>query len=257
MIEFLSKWSPFLLMPENVSVHGVYIDALIVLLHIVMLIIFLGWGTYFVYALIRFSRKNNQKKVKPVTGKIAKKVEIAIVATEIALLVFLSIPIWSKYIANMPEGDDVMKVRIVAQQFAWNIHYPGEDGEFGLTDPELVDTLENPIGIDYDDPNAYDDIVTIGDFYFPIHRDVVIELSSMDVIHSLFVPELRIKQDTIPGMQIPVTFYAKKEGEFEIACAQLCGIGHYRMRGRAFAVSEEEFDEWLEENADSDDEEGW
>lgn len=245
MLKFISQLSPYLGMPENISIHGSYIDALIVLVHVLMAIIFVGWFVYFVYVIIRFSRKR-KGEIPRARGKLAKKIEVIIVLSEILLLLFISIPVWTKFVVTQPKGEKVVKVRVLAQQFAWNIHYPGEDGIFGETYPELVDPQVNPIGLDREeDPHAQDDIVTVNEFYFPVDRPVVIELSSFDVIHSFFIPQLRVKQDAVPGMRIPTWFHAKKEGKYEIACAQLCGVGHYRMRGHAYSVSQEEYDEWL------------
>jgi cytochrome c oxidase subunit 2 len=107
----------------------------------------------------------------------------------------------------------------------------------------------NPLGLDQDDPNAKDDITTINALHVPVNKPIVVELTSKDVIHSFGIPVMRVKQDAIPGQKIPVWFEAKKTGNFEIACAQLCGLGHYRMRGYFFSEDPDKFEGWLKEEA--------
>ena len=147
------------------------------------------------------------------------------------------------------------------QQFAWNIHYPGPDGVFGKTSLDLVDEAENPIGIDRSDDFAKDDIFTVNQMHIPVNTPINILLSTKDVIHNFKLPELRVSQDAIPGMEIPVWFEATmtseeflkttegtgREGKgFEIACAQLCGLGHYRMKGFLTVHNDEGYSAWLQ-----------
>ena len=141
-------------------------------------------------------------------------------------------------------------VRVAAEQFAWNVHYPGPDGKFGASDPSRV-TADNPLGIDRNDPNAKDDITTINQLNVPINKPVLVHLTSKDVIHSFGVYELRVKQDAVPGMDIPVWFIPSRVGEYEITCSQLCGLGHYRMRGFVNVKSEADFKAFLDEEAKS------
>jgi cytochrome c oxidase subunit 2 len=125
-------------------------------------------------------------------------------------------------------------VRVVAEQFAWNVHYPGADHIFGKSDVSLVSS-SNPLGLDVNDPHAKDDITTLNQLYLQVDRPVIVQISSKDVIHSFALPYMRVKQDAIPGMVVPVHFTATRtsgEETWEIACAQLCGLGHYRMRGQ-------------------------
>ncbi len=137
-------------------------------------------------------------------------------------------------------------VRVVAEQFAWNIHYPGPDGKFGRTDIKLV-SADNPLGLDRTDPNAKDDITTINQLNLPTDRPVLVHLSSKDVIHSFGLYEMRVKQDAIPGMSIPVWFIPNRIGEYEIACSQLCGLGHFRMRGFITIQSAADFKKWYDD----------
>ena len=144
------------------------------------------------------------------------------------------------------------------QQFQWNVHYPGLDGAFGRTNPALVDELDNPVGLDKDDPLGEDDVTSRNMLYVPVNRPVVVQVSSKDVIHSFNLPEFRVKQDAIPGMRVPVLFTptmttkalremtGDDKRDFEIACAQLCGLGHFQMRGFVRVVEQGEYEEWYE-----------
>ena len=161
------------------------------------------------------------------------------------------------YTALKPEAG-AMQVRVVSEQFAWNVQYPGADGVFGRRDIDLIDA-SNPLGLDRSDPFAKDDVTTINQFHMPVDRPVTVLLSSKDVIHSFSLPNMRVKQDSIPGMEIPVHFTpvmtTPEESQlpgcfanskcWEIACAQLCGLGHYRMRGFYQVHAQESFDTWM------------
>ena len=154
---------------------------------------------------------------------------------------------------------------MVAQQFAWNIHYPGKDGLFGTTRSDLVDEQENPIGLDRGSPNASDDFFTINQLHIPAHKKIRIDLTTKDVIHNFKLPELRVSQDAIPGMVIPIHFEATltseqflrtvkgtpREGKgLEISCALLCGLGHYRMKGFLTIHDQDGYNSWLDEQAE-------
>lgn len=143
-----------------------------------------------------------------------------------------------------PAEKDATVVRVVAEQFSWNVHYPGPDGIFGRTSPDLV-SPDNPLGLDRTDPYAKDDITTINQLNLPVDKPVIVKLSSKDVIHSFNLPVMRVKQDVIPGLVIPVWFTPSIVGNYEIACAQLCGLGHYRMRGYLNIQSQQDYDAWM------------
>jgi len=135
---------------------------------------------------------------------------------------------------------------VVGEQFAWNIHYPGPDGKFGRTDVTKV-SADNPLGLDRSDPAAKDDITTINQLYLPEGRPALIHLSSKDVIHSFGLYEMRVKQDAVPGMSMPVWFVPTRPGEYEITCSQLCGLGHFRMRGFVTIQTDADFKKWLDD----------
>jgi cytochrome c oxidase subunit 2 len=138
-------------------------------------------------------------------------------------------------------------VEVTGMQFAWYFRYPGPDGKFGLTKPELEDASaggEAALGLDTHDPASKDDVVS-GVMVVPVNREIEVILRAHDVIHSFFVPSMRFKQDAVPGLAIHMHFTPIQTGDYEIACAELCGLGHYKMRGMLKVVSQEEFDKWL------------
>ena len=236
-------------LPPDLSKHGAQIDSLIGTVHWFMLLLFVGWGIYFVWVLLKFrARPGHTALYQPVKAVFSKYIEAGVVVFEAFLLFGLSSPIWAKYKNSPPTEAESVNVRVIAEQFAWSFHYPGPDGKFGRTAPELV-APDNLIGLDPNDPAGKDDVVTTNEFHMPVNKPVITTVSSKDVIHSWNIPVLRVKQDTIPGARIPVWFEATQTGKYEIACAQLCGLGHYRMRGEVTIESQEEFAKWLKEHA--------
>ena len=171
--------------------------------------------------------------------------------TSLALVFFLLMNIlgqrmWAELrFQDAPQGS--MAIEVNAKQFAWNFRYPGPDGKFGKTDPKLInDAGGNPIGRDLEDPDGKDDIV-VAELVFPVNRSVELRLHSQDVTHNFFIPEFRIKQDTVPGLEMRIHFTPNRIGKYEVACSELCGLGHYKMRAYAYVKSQEDFDKWLKE----------
>ena len=305
--------SDLLGLPFDASAHGGRIDSMLGLVHWLMLILFVGWGAFFVYTLIRFrSSKQKSANYTGVKSHASSYLEVAVAVFEAVLLIGFAVPLWSTVVNAFPAEKDATVVRVIAEQFAWNAHYPGPDGVFGRTDISMV-TAENPVGLDRADSVAKDDIVTINELNLPVGKPVILHLTSKDVIHSLNIPLLRVKQDAIPGQSIPVWFvptktndeirksltktysigqakvppillhlvamvdYQGKDGAMllskgtafteevipqlrdagineviagpdtpmEIACAQLCGLGHYKMRGVVTIQTEDEYKAWL------------
>jgi cytochrome c oxidase subunit 2 len=234
-------------MPIQASTHAAELDQMTVLVHWLMLVMFVGWGLFFIFALFRFRSSANPKaSYTGAKGKISKGTEVAVAIVEVLLLVFYAIPAWAKRVKAFPAESDAVVVRVVAEQFAWNIHYPGPDGKFGRTDVNLVGA-DNPLGLDRRDPDAKDDIATINQLNLPVDRPVLVHLSSKDVIHSFGLAEMRVKQDAIPGMRIPVWFIPNRVGEYEISCSQLCGLGHFRMRGFLNIQSAADYKKWYDD----------
>jgi cytochrome c oxidase subunit II len=164
--------------------------------------------------------------------------------TVITAVIFIALAVmgqsvWASLrLNNAPAGS--YQVQVVAQQFSWNFHYPGKDGLFGRTDPKLIDDSSlNFIGLDDSDPNATDDSVVTA-LAIPVDRPVELTLRSKDVIHSFWVPPLRFKQDLVPGMEIKVHFTANKVGKYELACAELCGQLHFKMKSYMLVLPQDE-----------------
>ena len=236
-------------LPPAASSHAAAIDGVTTLVHLLMLVLFVGWGAYFVFVLIRFRRaRNPHANPDGARGKYALATEIGVVIAEAILLVVFALPLWFDLTAAQPNPDSAVVIRVVAEQFAWNVHYPGADGRFGETKIALV-TPTNPLGLDRQSPFGKDDIVVLSQMHLPINRPVIIQLSSKDVIHSFGVPAMRVKQDATPGLVTPVWFTPTMAGQFEIACSQLCGLGHYRMQGVITVESEEAFRRFLADEA--------
>ncbi len=163
-------------------------------------------------------------------------------------------PIWASERFDLPANGELdaahaaaIPVEATGVQFAWFFRYPGPDAKFGATDPKQIDASlggESALGLDTSDPASKDDVVT-GEMYLPVDRDVDLNLRAQDVIHSFFVPNMRFKQDAVPGLRIRARLHPTVIGTYEIACAELCGLGHYKMHAKLHVVSQAEFDEWL------------
>lgn len=236
-------------LPIDISTHGYRIDQLIYIFHILMAVLFIGWFIFFTIALIRFRQRPGHKATYKLGHfKAPTYIEVGVAVVEAALLIGFAYPILHQYRNVPPPADKALTVRVIAEQFAWNIHYPGPDGVFGKSAPRFM-SVSNPVGLDPEDPAGKDDVTTVNQLRIPVNTPVIARLSSKDVIHSFFLPVMRVKQDTMPGQEIPVWFEATKTGNFEIACAQLCGLGHYRMRGFFIVQTQEDFQNWLKERA--------
>lgn len=232
-------------LPVAASTHAGEIDNMLVLTHWLMLVLFVGWGAFFVFALFRFrSGANPRASYVGAKGKFAKSTEIAVAIVEIVLLVGYAIPAWATRVRQLPSESEAVVVHVVGEQFSWNVHYPGPDGRFGRRDVKLVNP-GNPLGLDPTDPNGKDDITEINQLNIPVDRPILVHLSTKDVIHSFGLYEMRVKQDAIPGMDIPVWFVPSRVGEYEITCSQLCGLGHFRMRGTVTVQTADAFRQWL------------
>ena len=306
----LSHWMG---MPLDASGHGAPIDAMMSWVHWLMLALFLFWAPFFLYTLWRYRQSKQPKAVYAgFKSKFSTWLEGGVVVAEAILLIGFAFPIWATIKNDFPVESESTIVHVISEQFAWNVVYPGEDGIFGRTTPT------KPIDFDATDPNADDDIMVVGELHLLKGKPVIVHLTSRDVIHSFGLPNMRVKQDAIPGLEIPVWFVPEMStSEFrlamaksmpipedatrrstyppfrwtamqdytaaddstllaeagqrlsprvlerlleagitevyaapdmEIACAQLCGGGHYSMRGTVIVHdTQEEFDAALAE----------
>ena len=253
-------------LPALAAAHGGQIDEMIGWVHVFMLILFVGWGGFYLYCLLRFRRSRNPvANYTGVKSHASIYSEVGVALVEAILLVGFAIPLWAARVDRMPPESEALVVQVTPEQFAWNVHYAGPDGRFGRTDIKLLDVTSNPLGLDRSDPAAKDDVTTLNQLYLPVNKPIIIKLRSKDVIHSFGVPELRVKQDAIPGLTIPIWFIptvttaemrtrkGNPEFQYEIACAQLCGLGHSSMRGFVTVQTAEEFQAWLDEKVKEQD----
>jgi len=247
-------------LPALAAVNGGQIDNLIGWIHIFMFVLFVGWGGFIAYCLVRFRRSRNPvADYRGVTTHASSYLEGGVAVVEAVLLLGFSIPIWAARVDHRPPESEALVVEVTGEQFAWNIHYAGPDGRFGRTDITMIDLQSNPLGLDRSDPAAKDDVTTVNQLFLPVNKPIIVKLRSKDVIHSFGVPEFRVKQDAVPGLTIPIWFIpnvttaemraktANPEFQYEIACAQLCGLGHAKMRGCVTVQTAEEFQKWLDD----------
>jgi cytochrome c oxidase subunit 2 len=237
-------------LPPNASEHGYQIDHIIEFCHWFMGALFIGWSAFFIYVLVRFRKSRHPvADHEGVKSGISTHLEFAVVLIEAVLLVGFAIPLWAKRVNSFPDDKDAILVHAIGQQFNWNFHLPGPDGQFGRREIALLSN-SNPLGLDYNDPAAKDDIVVQGELHVPVDRPVIIELSSKDVIHNFAMPNMRMAQDAIPGQLIPMWFKPIKTGSYEVVCGQLCGLGHYGMKGMLVVDNPAEYQAWLKERAE-------
>ncbi len=230
--------------PPSAASHGAALDGQFVITLLVTGVVFIAAQVALGYLLIRYKDKPGAQASH---SHGSTKMEIVWTSATAILFFLMVLPgqsIWADlYIREAPA--DALQIEITGQQFAWNMRYPGPDGQFGRTSPELMDdSAGNPVGLDFEDPAAADDLV-LPTMAIPVDRPIELLLRSKDVTHSFFVRELRIKQDTVPGLMIPLRFTATDTGQFEIACAELCGLGHHRMRSFIDVLSEADYRQWL------------
>jgi cytochrome c oxidase subunit 2 len=247
-------------LPPLATAHGGQIDSFLGWIHVFMFILFIGWGGFIAYVLVRFRRSRNPvANYTGVTSHASNYSEVGVAVVEAVLLIGFAIPMWAARIERIPPANEALLVQVTGEQFAWNIHYAGPDGKFGRTDIKLIDAQANPLGLDRSDPDAKDDVTTLNQLYLPVNKPIIVRLRSKDVIHSFGVPEFRVKQDAVPGLTIPIWFIpnvttaemrtrtGKPDFQYEIACAQLCGLGHFRMRGYVTVQTADEFQKWMDE----------
>jgi cytochrome c oxidase subunit 2 len=236
-------------MPELASLHGADIDRLFGVTLAISGVLFIILQGVLGYLAFRYGEKRAGRARYWIRPRLEKR--FAIVAGIIIFGVDVTIYAlgesgWLKAWGPAPAGTPIIEV--MGEQFAWNFRYSGLDGVFGKTDPAFISST-NPFGIDRTDPAAKDDIVSINQLHLPEGRPIRVRIRSHDVIHSFYLPNQRIKQDAVPGMQIELWFVPRKAGQFEIACSQLCGLGHYRMRAFLTVEPQEAYENWLTEQA--------
>ncbi len=239
--------SRFLQLPILASEHGRKVDALIIYVHWLMIVLFVGWIAYFFYAIYRFRQSKNPKAdYVGVKTHASTYIEVAVAVVEGVLLLGMAIPLWAKSADKYPLEKDATVLRVTAEQFSWNSRYPGADGIFGKQDFRSISS-SNLLGYVADDPNAKDDIEPPAkEIHVPVNKPVIIFLTSKDVIHSFQLDPMRVTQDAIPGMRIPAQFTPNRVGQYKVQCAQLCGSGHSTMDAIFTVETAEDYQKWSE-----------
>jgi len=234
-------------LPHGAAAAARWIDGQFTLTYILMGIVFVTAQVALGYLVWKYRDRPGAEPVRYTHGNT--KLEVIWTVLTAVLFVGLNLmgsSVWASERFE-PAKPGSVPVEVTGMQFAWYFRYPGADGKFGATNPKLIDPSsgnESAIGLDTSDPAGKDDVVT-GTMYLPLGREVDLRLRAIDVIHSFFVPAMRFKQDAVPGLEIHMHFTPTEIGEYEIACAELCGLGHYKMHGMVHVVSQEDFDKWL------------
>jgi cytochrome c oxidase subunit II len=208
--------------PQNVSTFGAQIDATYGAIFYVTALAFVIVQGLLLYCIVRFRHREGRRAV-PTHGNT--KLEIlwtAVPLVGVLFVAYMSAAVWLDIKSAERIPRDALEMAVHAKQFEWNVTYPGPDGRLGTAD----------------------DFTTRNQLHIPVGRPVRVTLTAEDVIHSFFLPHFRLKQDAVPGMAIPLWFEATETGEYALACAELCGLGHYRMRGSVTVHSAEAFETW-------------
>jgi cytochrome c oxidase subunit II len=234
--------------PEGISEFAPAIDAQFMRTLVVVGIGFVSSQVLLGLYVWKYRDRPNSKAVYTHGNTKFEVLVMVVTGVTFVIIAILGQRVWAQLHLSEPPAN-ALQMEVTGQQFVWNIRYPGPDGVFGRTDPKLINDQENPVGLDPKDPASKDDIVSVNRMAIPVNRNIQVFLRSKDVTHSFFVPALRFKQDTVPGLRIPIHFKALKTGEYEIACAELCGLGHYKMKGYLMVMPEEEFNAWLKDRA--------
>jgi cytochrome c oxidase subunit 2 len=233
------------LLPVAAAEHAARLDDVLRSVHLHIAIQAVAWGAFFVYCVVRFRRHRHPVAAHAGLPPLVPTLAIAFVVLGDAwLLVTSALPAWQARAVEPSAASRPLEVRVAAEQFAWNIHYPGPDGRFGTTRTALI-SAANPVGIDRTDAAARDDIGLLNILTVPLGRPVIVTLTARDVIHSFTINEMRVKQDATPGLTVRTWFTPTLTGRFDIRCSQLCGPGHARMRGEVSVVSGNDWDRWL------------
>jgi cytochrome c oxidase subunit 2 len=231
--------------PPPISQHAIAYDAQFTRTLIVVGVIFILAQFALGYVIVKFRNDGRRAGYSHGNNKL-ETLWTSATAVLFVGLVLMGTRIWASVHFD-PAPPNAIPIEVVAKQFAWSFRYPGPDGKFGRTDIKLInDSAGNPVGLDDSDPASKDDIVSAS-LKVPAGKPVKLLMHTRDVIHNFFVRELRLKQDLVPGMEIPFHFQADQPGLYEVPCSELCGLGHFQMRTTMQVMSEAEFEAWKKE----------
>jgi cytochrome c oxidase subunit 2 len=235
-------WAKIWWFPPAITDFGHEIDAQFGRTLLITGVVFVAAQFGLAYAIYKF--RDHGQKAEYFEGN--NTMEIVWTLATVVLFVGLGLyarNAWAE-VHFMGASQGALQIEVTGQQFVWNFRYAGRDGKFGREKPELVSaSTGNPVGLDPTDPASKDDIVSPV-IAVPANREVELIIRSQDVTHSFFVRELRLKQDAVPGMEIHMHFTATTPGEYELVCAELCGLGHYRMHSSLTVMNDADFEKW-------------
>ena len=238
-------------MAPDISTHGLPIDEQMSETMAEAGISFLASQILLAIFIWKFAHTKPGEKIRNFPGGAMTMVigAFLLVGTEVLALGAFGAKAWAN-IYLTPPAANAMPVQVQAGQFAFYFRYPGPDGGFGPIHPDLIsEANQNFFGLDTEhDADSKDDVVT-AEMAIPVNREVHLLMHSKDVGHSFFVPELRVQQDFVPGLDLSIHFTATKVGRYEIVCTQLCGLGHYNMKAYLSVMSQDDFDKWLKQQA--------
>lgn len=237
---------------ENYAEHGGKVDHMIEVVHYLMLVLFVGWTTFFFICLWKFrASKSPRASYQGVKNHVSSHMEIGVVIVEAVLLLGFAFPLWAERVDSFDEvqAQNPVRVRCIGYQYGWKYHYPGEDGIFGRIDRTLASETGDPC-VDPTDPNGYDDFV-VSSLKIPVGRPAILQVTSTDVIHNYSIVPMRIQQDAMPSRDIPMWFTPEREMETYVICGQLCGEGHAQMRGLMEVVSQKSYREWAVQRSEA------
>ena len=222
------------------------IDATVQLTFLLTGTVFVLVLLFMIYCIVKYRyREDRRGEYQPEDKKLEMRLTVLTTIGVIALLA-PGLMVWNDYV-NPPE--DAIPIEVMGQQWSWSFRLTGEDGILGTTDARNI-SPENPFGLNPKDPNGQDDILLEGDdLHLLVDKPVKVLLRSIDVLHDFYVPQFRAKMDLVPGMITYYWFTPTREGEFEILCAELCGVGHHVMRGLVVVDNESSYQEWISEQS--------
>lgn len=211
-------------LPEDVSTFGGEIDSLFYLIYYITAATFILVTVLMIVFLVMYREKEGRRATYSHGNTTLEIIWTIVPAAILIVLSFMSVSTWAKVKRHVPDSD--FELQVTAKQFNWEVVYPGADGKFGTPDDVKFDN----------------------DLHVPVNKVVRVYLLSNDVIHSFFLPNLRLKQDAVPGRKILVWFEATKPGKYELPCAELCGFGHSGMKGWLHVHTPDEYAKWAAEN---------
>jgi cytochrome c oxidase subunit 2 len=232
-------------LPHGASAAAPWIDHQFALTYVIMGIVFLAAQLSLGYLAWKYRDRPGAAPVDYSHGNT----KLEAIWTTLTAILFVGLNLMGSHVWASerfePAKPGAVQVEATGAQFAWYFRYPGADGTYAPTHAKDISAEEqNPLGMEMESADAKDDVVS-GVMYLPVNREVDLTLKSQDVIHSLFIPSMRFKQDAVPGLAIHMHFLPVETGDYEIVCAELCGLGHYKMHGMLKVISQEDFDKWL------------